>query len=81
MYADAITDSMKAAISETQRRRQIQLAYNVEHGIDPQTVRRKVNDILLTLRGDDGDRSTTPKKERRAQGRRTRRCPPTSWSG
>ena len=67
MYADAITDSMKAAISETQRRRQIQLAYNTEHGIDPQTIRRKVNDILLTLRGDDGERSTTPKKERRRE--------------
>jgi excinuclease ABC subunit B len=67
MYADAITDSMKSAISETQRRRQIQLAYNVEHDIDPQTVKRKVNDILLTLRGDGGDRSTIPKKERRAK--------------
>jgi excinuclease ABC subunit B len=67
MYADAITDSMKSAISETQRRRQIQLAYNVEHDIDPQTVKRKVNDILLTLRGDGGDRSTVPKKERRAK--------------
>jgi excinuclease ABC subunit B len=67
MYADAVTDSMKAAISETQRRRQIQLAYNTEHGIDPQTVRRKVNDILLTLRGGDGAQATVPKKERRAR--------------
>jgi excinuclease ABC subunit B len=67
MYADAVTDSMKAAISETQRRRRIQLAYNEEHGIDPQTVRRKVNDILLALRGDGGPESTTPKKERRAR--------------
>ena len=49
MYADSVTDSMKTAISETQRRRQIQLAYNVEHGIDPQTVRRKVTDILLSI--------------------------------
>ena len=65
MYADAVTDSMKSAISETQRRRQIQLAYNTEHGIDPQTIRRKVNDILLSLRGDDGATTTVPKKERR----------------
>ncbi len=56
---------MKAAISETQRRRKIQMAYNVEHGIDPTTIRRKVNDILLTLRGEGGDASTVPKKERR----------------
>ena len=46
MYADAITDSMKRAISETQRRRQIQLRYNEEHGIDPTTIRRKITDIL-----------------------------------
>jgi excinuclease ABC subunit B len=64
MYADQITDSMKTAISETQRRRQIQLAYNVEHGIDPQTIRRKVNDILLTIGGGEAV-SATPKRERR----------------
>ena len=62
MYADTVTDSMKRAISETQRRRQIQLAYNVEHGIDPTTIQRKVTDILLTLRGEDGP--TVPKKTR-----------------
>jgi excinuclease ABC subunit B len=64
MYADSVTDSMKMAISETQRRRQIQLAYNTEHGIDPQTVRKHVTDILLSLRGQE-QASTTPKKERR----------------
>jgi excinuclease ABC subunit B len=65
MYADEVTDSMRTAISETQRRRQIQMAYNTEHGIDPQTVRRKVTDILLSLRGEDEPASTTPKKQRR----------------
>jgi excinuclease ABC subunit B len=71
MYADAVTDSMRAAISETQRRRKIQLAYNVEHGIDPQTIRKAVTDILLTLRGDDGSATTTtPKKERRKKAAR-----------
>jgi excinuclease ABC subunit B len=64
MYADSVTDSMKLAISETQRRRQIQIAYNKEHGIDPQTIRKKVTDILLSLRGDD-QAPTAPRKERR----------------
>jgi excinuclease ABC subunit B len=64
MYADQVTDSMKTAISETQRRRQIQMAYNIEHGIDPQTIRKNVTDILLSLRG-EGAPATAPKKERR----------------
>jgi len=49
MYADQVTDSMKHAISETMRRRKIQLDYNEEHGIDPQTIRKKVTDILLSM--------------------------------
>jgi excinuclease ABC subunit B len=55
---------MKQAISETQRRRKIQLAYNREHGIDPQTIRKKVSDILLTMAVDPG-RAPTPEKRRR----------------
>ena len=58
MYADSVTDSMRAAIGETQRRRQIQLAYNEEHGIDPQTIRKQVTDILLSLRGEEAAVST-----------------------
>ena len=46
MYADSVTDSMRKAISETTRRRQRQIAHNREHGIDPQTIRKKVTDIL-----------------------------------
>jgi excinuclease ABC subunit B len=65
MYADDVTDSMKIAISETQRRRMIQEAYNVEHGIDPQTVRRRVHDILLAIEEDPAKRATSPRKERR----------------
>jgi excinuclease ABC subunit B len=65
MYADAVTDSMKTAISETQRRRMIQEAYNTEHGIDPTTIRRRVHDILLAIEEDPAKRATSPRKERR----------------
>jgi excinuclease ABC subunit B len=54
MYADKITDSMQRAISETNRRRGVQEAYNKEHGINPQTIRKAVTDILATLRGTSG---------------------------
>jgi excinuclease ABC subunit B len=50
LYADTITDAMRAAISETQRRRALQQAYNAEHGINPTTIRKAVTDILARLR-------------------------------
>ena len=65
MYADEVTDSMKQAIGETQRRRKIQIVYNREHDIDPQSIRKKVSDILLTMAVDS--RSTVPEKRRQAR--------------
>jgi len=65
MYADRVTDSMQRAISETQRRRQLQLAYNAEHGIDPQTIRKAVGDILSMLRPEGS--APVPGKDRRRQ--------------
>lgn len=46
MYGDKITDSMDRAIKETERRRTIQLAYNEKHGVTPQTIRKKVHDVI-----------------------------------
>jgi excinuclease ABC subunit B len=52
LYADRMTDSMRAAISLTERRRLIQVAYNEEHGIEPRTVMKNVADILNRLRSE-----------------------------
>jgi excinuclease ABC subunit B len=67
MYADQVTDSMKSAISETQRRRKIQEAYNRANGIDPQSIRKKVSDILLGMAVEG--RAPTPDKKRRRRER------------
>ena len=56
MYADKVTDSMQWAINETNRRRGIQTEFNEEHGIDPQTIRKKVTDILGLLQDTDSPR-------------------------
>jgi excinuclease ABC subunit B len=65
MYADKITASMGRAIGETQRRRTMQQAYNLANGINPQTIRKAVGDILSLLRPDDG--APVPGKDRRRQ--------------
>ena len=54
MYADTITDSMRAALDETQRRREVQMAYNEEHGITPKTIQKAVRDLISVSRKSGG---------------------------
>ncbi len=65
MYADQVTASMQRAISETNRRRGLQQAYNADHGIDPQTIRKAVTDILAYLR--PSETAPVPGKDRRRE--------------
>ncbi|MBV8642729.1 MAG: UvrB/UvrC motif-containing protein, partial [Candidatus Eremiobacteraeota bacterium] len=54
MYADVVTESMAKALGETRRRREMQLAFNAEHGIEPKTIRKEVHDILSLVGGAQG---------------------------
>ncbi|HEX7097878.1 MAG TPA: excinuclease ABC subunit UvrB [Acidimicrobiia bacterium] len=63
MYADNITESMKRAIHETNRRRQAQMEWNAAHGIDPQTVRKKVSDILELVQSTDAPAANRRRRE------------------
>lgn len=67
MYADQVTRSMEAAISETQRRREIQMKYNEEHGIVPKTIVKEVRDVIEISAKEDGKgkkKKQIPKEER-----------------
>ncbi|HUE59966.1 MAG TPA: excinuclease ABC subunit UvrB, partial [Acidimicrobiales bacterium] len=70
MYADRMTDSMQKAITETHRRRARQQQYNQENGIDPQTIRKAISDILILLGSRDGTTtSPVPGQDRRSRRR------------
>jgi excinuclease ABC subunit B len=86
MYADQVTPSMRRAIEETNRRRKLQLDYNAANGIDPQTIRKRVTDIIQALRGEEegtaiGGRGRKGRAPTPARGRGGRRGGEPAVSG
>jgi excinuclease ABC subunit B len=84
MYADSITDSMAQAIDETNRRRDIQIAFNVEHGIDPTPLRKRIGDITEMLAREEADTEEVIRgKGRRVKGDRGKGQTPVAhrWKG
>jgi excinuclease ABC subunit B len=81
LYADRMTDSMREAISLTERRRMIQIAYNEEHGITPQTVMKNVADILGRLRSERAGTGQQGPRRLLARGQPARRPQPRDRPG
>src|SRR5215211_5154082 len=86
MYADQVTPSMGRAIEETNRRRKLQIDYNAANGIDPQTIRKRVTDIIQSLRGEEegtaiGGRARKGRAPTPARGRAGRRGGEPAVSG
>ncbi|KHL05184.1 excinuclease ABC subunit UvrB [Sinomonas humi] len=75
MYADKITDSMAQAIDETNRRRDIQLAFNRDHGIDPQPLRKRIADITDQLLREDQDTRALLESQRTGKGGKRKGTP------
>ena len=69
MYADTITDSMRFALDETDRRRAIQLAYNEEHGISPEGIQKAIRDITDQLRKVAEEKARVQRRRQPAEGR------------
>lgn len=59
MYADKVTESMRKAMEETARRRAIQMAYNKEHGITPQTIKKEIRDLISATKTDEAEKEET----------------------
>src|SRR5215217_565209 len=86
MYADQVTPSMQRAIEETNRRRKLQIDWNTANGIDPQTIRKRVTDIIQSLRGEEegtaiGGRARKGRAPTPARGRAGRRGGEPAVSG